>query len=177
MCKKNDKGRDMERDLSSADPSLPNGCTSLGWARQKQGAWTSILVSHVGGEMDFSKLIMQGLLKEPFSPHCHFHCHNVILSIVLIRLTTSKKIFFFILDDVYLVDQDGKDPGLGKSWFDHCFQTFYFLFLFLGGGGDKGRSCTQPPNHLSIWAWGVFIQCHARVPDVKHALRVPPSWF
>lgn len=39
-----------------------------------------------------------------------------------------------ISDDVYIFDQGGKDPGLGRSECDHCFQTKYFFFPFLGGG-------------------------------------------
>lgn len=41
---------------------------------------------------------------------------------------------FSISDDVYVVGQDGRNQGLGKSECDSCFQIFCFFFLFLGGG-------------------------------------------
>lgn len=61
--------------------------------------------------------------------------------------------FSFHFRYVYIGDQGGKDPGLGKSGCDHYFQTFYVFFPFLGRGvggrQEKGENCTQPPNHPS----------------------------
>lgn len=39
----------------------------------------------------------------------------------------------------YIVNQGGKDPGLGRSGCDHCFQTFCFFLPFLGEGEREIR--------------------------------------
>lgn len=58
------------------------------------------------------------------------------------------QIYIFV-HNVNRVDEGRKDPGLGKSRCDRCFQIFYFL-LFLEEGEEKKRSHTQPPHRPSI---------------------------
>lgn len=44
-------------------------------------------------------------------------------------------IIIIILHDVYIVDQGGKDLGLGRNGCGYCFQTFYLFFPHLEEGG------------------------------------------
>lgn len=61
---------------------------------------------------------------------CVFHVSGFIYYVVIYD---SILFLIFILNDVYLVDQDGKDLGLGRSQCDYCFQAFY-SFPYFGRG-------------------------------------------
>lgn len=55
---------------------------------------------------------------------------------------------FSISDDVYVVDQDGRNQGLGKSVIV-VSKFSVSSSCFWGEEGDKGRSHTQAPNRPS----------------------------
>lgn len=69
----------------------------------------------------------------------------------------------FILDPVCIVDQDGKEQGLGKTGCDHGFQMFYHsCFGAWGALREEAtpRLQTAPvsryrewPPHTNLWSW------------------------